>query len=371
MLALALILIGVFLPLIFLVLLFLLIHRPSTAAAPPSPAADPALQIILDTLPHPVAIFSPDLAIRTANTPAQELFQFAPPAAAGALPHKWLLPLLEECRNSRKRIDPPGYHAAVQIFSNNRELLFLPHAAPLLSPIGAVTGIVLILVDATGMRQVDEAKSGLLSTVSHELKTPLTSLQMAIHLLAEDSSARLPPRHRELLATARDDADRLNTLINDLLDVGRLRSGKAPLQLEPTTPMSLFEAAGESLRREFDEKHLTLQADLPETLPAVRADPARAAYILAALLTAARRAAKPNTAIAASAHLLHPHLALRILVPNDALDPLFADPRSPSGRDGISLAVAHEIAAAHGGQIAFTNEPAGPQWQLTLPLANP
>jgi signal transduction histidine kinase len=294
-----------------------------------------------------------------------------PQTPADALPHKWLLPLLEEASASRRPVDPPGYHAAVQLFANNRELLFLPNAAPLLTPAGELSGIAIILVDATGLRQVDEAKSGLLSTVSHELKTPLTSLQMAIHLLADDVDQRLPLRHRELLSTARADADRLNSLIDDLLDVGRMRSGKAPLLLDPIAPATLLESAAQSLRREFDEQHLTLHTDLPPNLPLVRADPARAAYVLAALLTAARRAARPDAAISASANALQGRLSFFIRVHHDALDPLFADPRSTSGRDGISLAVAREIAAAHGGAIAFTNEPTGPQWEFTLPALAP
>lgn len=374
MLPIALIIAGVLLPLLFLALLFALIHRPPalplpTGASPPPPPDTTTLQTILDTLPHPVATFSPDLVIQSANLPARELFAMLPQTAASALPHKWLLPLLEETRSSRRRVDPTGYHGAVQFFSSNREMLFLPHAAPLFSPAGALSGIALILVDATGLRQVDEAKSGLLSTVSHELKTPLTSLQMAIHLLADDSNQRLSLRHRELLATARADADRLNALIDDLLDVGRLRSGKAPLLLDAVPPASLLESAAQSLRREFEEKHLTLHVDLPANLPMVRADPARAAYVLAALLTSARRAARKDAAITATAHVDQGRLAFLIQVHNDALDPLFADPRSTSGRDGISLAVAREIAAAHAGAIAFTNEPSGPQWQFTLPIA--
>jgi two-component system sensor histidine kinase KdpD len=194
---------------------------------------------------------------------------------------------------------------------------------------------------------------------------------MAIHLLADDVDQRLPLRHRELLSTARADADRLNSLIDDLLDVGRMRSGKAPLLLDPIAPATLLESAAQSLRREFDEQHLTLHTDLPPNLPLVRADPARAAYVLAALLTAARRAARPDAAISASANALQGRLSFFIRVHHDALDPLFADPRSTSGRDGISLAVAREIAAAHGGAIAFTNEPTGPQWEFTLPALAP
>jgi two-component system, NtrC family, sensor histidine kinase KinB len=109
------------------------------------------------------------------------------------------------------------------VFDHSRELFFLPHAVPILDANQRVAGITIILVDSTELRQIDEAKSGLISSVSHELKTPLTSIQMAIHLLLEDG-ARFTPRQLEILQAARDDADRLHSLIATLLDAGRQSS---------------------------------------------------------------------------------------------------------------------------------------------------
>ncbi|HVX86452.1 MAG TPA: histidine kinase dimerization/phospho-acceptor domain-containing protein [Phycisphaerae bacterium] len=331
--------------------------------------AAPSLQTILDTLPHPVALFSPDLIIETANEPAVSLLRLWPKTPAAELPHRWLMPLLEEVKSRRQPVHAEQPAAAVQVFDQGRELFLVPRAIPLAGAAGDFTGIALILIDATGRRQADEAKSGLLSTVSHELKTPLTSLQMAIHLLVDDASNGLAPRDRELLTTARQDAERLNQLIDDLLDVGRLRSGKAPLQVEPLHAGAIVDAAVRSLQREISEKGLAIQIDLPDTLPAVHADLTRAAYAMAALLTAARRMAKTGATVAIGAQTHSDSQAIVIQLRHDAVDPLFAEASSPSGRDGISLAVAREIAAAHRGGIERLTAPEGPQWRFTLPLA--
>jgi signal transduction histidine kinase len=358
---------------LLLVVMIVGIRRMARAGAPhpsPSQSHDPSLQSIIDALPHPVAILSPDFIIRTANAAAVRLFGLAPGAGAAGLPHKWLLPLLEEARNSRQRVAPADHGAGIQIFSDSREMLFVPQTVPLIAAEGGrLAGIALILIDATGTRQVNEAKSGLLSLVSHELKTPLTSLQMAIHLLADDPATRLSLRERELLLTARDDADRLNQLIDDLLDVGRLRSGKAPLQVESLPPATILESATQSLLREFAEKHVELRDELPPELPHVRADAGRAAYVLAALLTAARRAAREGAAIVVAGVVDGPRFTFFIRLAHEAIDPLFSHPRSAAGRDGLSLAVAREIAAAHEGGIESTSTPAGLEWAFTLPLA--
>jgi signal transduction histidine kinase len=331
--------------------------------------ASPSLEAILDTLPNPVAIFSPDLVVETANTPALSLLRLWPKTPAADLPHRWLMPLLEEVKSRLQAVHTEQPAAAVQVFDGGRELFLLPHALPLSGPAGNLAGIALVLVDATGRRQADEAKSDLLSTVSHELKTPLTSLQMAIHLLVDDASEHLPPRDRELLITARDDADRLNQLIDDLLDVGRLRSGKAPLRVEAVPAAAIVDAAVQSLQLDIAEKKLALHIDLPDSLPPVRADLTRAAYVVAALLTAARRMAKSGASLAIDAETQPPRQTIVIQLQHDAVDPLFAQPQALSGRDGISLAVAREIAAAHHGDIERLTAPQGPQWRFTLPLA--
>ena len=87
-------------------------------------------------------------------------------------------------------------------------------------------GVTLVLADVTNLRRLDEMKSGLLSVVSHELKTPLTSIRMATHLLLDERIGNLNPKQNELLIAAGEDADRLQTIIEDLLDIGRLETGR-------------------------------------------------------------------------------------------------------------------------------------------------
>ena len=78
----------------------------------------------------------------------------------------------------------------------------------------------------TGRIEHDEMKTGLISAVSHQLKTPLTSLRMALYILLDDKTGQLTSKQADLMLTARDESDRLNDIIENLLNISRLESGK-------------------------------------------------------------------------------------------------------------------------------------------------
>src|ERR1700683_3207811 len=97
-------------------------------------------------------------------------------------------------------------------------------------------GAALVLQDVTRFRLMDEIKTNLVSTASHELKTPLTSIRMGLHLLLEERIGSLNPKQLELLVAAREDSERLLRMINDLLDLAKLESGRTALPSRPAAP---------------------------------------------------------------------------------------------------------------------------------------
>ena len=102
-------------------------------------------------------------------------------------------------------------------------------------------GAAVVLSDVTKFRLVDQLKSDMVSTVSHELKTPLTGMQMAVHLLLEEAVGPLNAKQTELLLAARQDSDRLLAMINDLLDLTRIEQGRLTLDLTPVAPGTLIQ----------------------------------------------------------------------------------------------------------------------------------
>jgi signal transduction histidine kinase len=173
-----------------------------------------AARSVIDALPHAVAIFSVEGRVDLVNAVAESLFKLRSVSPTD-MPN-WLADLLGRVRKTGESVTGKP----MQIFDGGRELFFTPRASPLLDESKGLVGILVILENATDLRQVEEAKSGLVASVSHELKTPLTSIQMAVHLLLDNPTSILSERERELLKTAGEDADRLNGLIQKLLDKG-------------------------------------------------------------------------------------------------------------------------------------------------------
>src|SRR5262249_38131162 len=152
-------------------------------------------------------------------------------------------------------------------------LYFLPKAAPIIDETARVIGATVVLTDVTDLRRLDEMKSGLLSLVSHELKTPLTSMRMILHLIVEERIAPLAPKQRELLIAARDDSDRLHQIVENLLDMGRIESGRVLMETRTINASELVRESIAPLMPAFVEHGISVEADLPEDAPRVVADP--------------------------------------------------------------------------------------------------
>ena len=147
------------------------------------------------------------------------------------------------------------------------------------------SGSIIILEDVTLLMQNDEIKKDLFSTISHQLKTPLTSIRMALHLLLEENVGSLNEKQADLLVSARDESERLNGIIEDLLDIRRLESGNVRLSLAPISPYDLVEEATGPFFRQAQDKGIRLEIDLPADLPDVCVDRSRILYVFANLLS--------------------------------------------------------------------------------------
>src|SRR5262249_20098864 len=124
----------------------------------------------------------------------------------------------------------------------------------------------------------------LVATVSHELKTPLTSLRLALHLLLEEVVGPLTPKQTELLVDARDNAERLLARVNHLLDLTRLEEGPNLMNLQPQRMDSLLHEAAEGIRPRADAKGIAVQFEVPADLPLLAVDSQRLGHALNNLL---------------------------------------------------------------------------------------
>jgi two-component system sensor histidine kinase KdpD len=224
---------------------------------------------------------------------------------------------------------------------------------------------------ARGLESSDRLKTAILSSLSHELKSPIASLRAGLTALAAPR-ARMQPEQQELLVDLDRQATRLDRMVGDLLTLSRLEAG-VQLDKEPHSFAELVGNATRQLRAELASNHL--EVELPEDLPPVEVDEVQAGRLLANLLENAHEWAPPGGAIEVGAA---PRAGmLEGWVENEGppiatgdLDRVFDTFWTRRARGtGLGLAISKRVVEAHGGSIRAENRRRGPRFTFTLPIA--
>ncbi len=339
-----------------------------------------ATQRAIESLPDAIAVISPEGMIDIANQAAVNLFGLTPGKTSHDIQKGWLTDIIGKSR-AGQTYHPENYEKTIQVFDEGQEKFFLPQAVPIWDRAHQLVGILLVLTNVTGLRKMDEAKSGLISTVSHELKTPLTSIRMGLHLLLEEKLSPLSAEQADLLVSMREDSDRLYRTIENILDISKIESGKIQMKLEKMLPLSVVQTATAQMETAFQDKRIDLAVEVPPELPDVWADPSRIHLVLTNLLSNALR----FTPIGGKVYVRAAEEGDRILfsvkdngagIPQQyrarIFEKFFRVPgqKSETGA-GLGLAIAKEVVEAHGGGIRLdSKEGKGSTFYFTLPRAD-
>ena len=208
--------------------------------------------------------------------------------------------LTVEALSKGRAVEGEGAMAIVQHFVRNEERFFRPRPSDPRFPERADGGS----ADPAGHHpaaQEDEMKRGVVETVSHQLKTPLTSIRMALHLMLEEKVGGITPKQSDLLVAASEDADRLHDIIEKLLDIGHLESGRVQLDLRSVSPKEIISMEAEPYRNTARDGGVTLSLDLPVDLPDVWVDPARIELVFSDLLSNALKYTSPGGSVSLTA----------------------------------------------------------------------
>jgi len=338
-------------------------------------------QQAFDSLPEAIAVLNPEGEVEVATVAARDVFGLKPKVRVPDLPYPWMADLFEEALRKGRTVELEGTRAVVQQFVRNEERFYRPNAVPILVPGGEPAGVVLILHDVTQQRRLDEKKSGAVSAVSHQLKTPLTSIRMAIHLLLEEKVGGLSPKQADLLVAAAEDAERLATIVDELLDIGRIASGKDRMDLRTVPPIDLVSRGIEAYRPAARDGGVSLVVDLPATLPQVWVDPARVAHVFANLLSNALKFTPPGGKVTLSAKAEGEFVRFQVSdtgvgIPEKYLPRIFEQffrvpDQGPGTGVGLGLAIVKDIVEAHGGTVGVeSREGKGSTFHFTLRTAD-
>jgi len=333
-------------------------------------------QLALDSLSEAVAICSPDGKIELANDVARRLFGLAPESTVDETGNEKISQIFWRVSRQERPYRPKGYEGAIQIFIKEEEHFFLPQAIPIFDQERQLAGVTLMLTDVTLLRHLDEVKTGLISTVSHELKTPLTSIRLAIHVLLNEKLGPLSPQQMELLVTAREDSDRLYRVIEDLLDISRIESGQAEIRLQPVNVEELILQATDKMRPAFRDHGIAFTITVAPDVPRVLADPSRLQLVFDNLLSNTLKYTRIGGEVTVKAQLDDSMVRFSVEDTGIGIAPeflprifekFFRVPGQEQISSGLGLTIAKEIVEAHGGAIEVASQPGkGTKFSFTV-----
>jgi len=269
----------------------------------------------------------------------------------------------------------------LSIISGDRTFYFRPRQTMITDEYGKAQGVVTLLQDVTRFKMLDQMKSDFMATVSHEFRTPLTSLNMTIDILLQGLLGSVSVQQGELLATAKSDCERLTKLVKELLNLSRLESGKYQMKKEGVHLPELVDDAVKHLRVPLRMKDIALETSIEAALPALPADREQLSWVITNLVSNALRYTPAGGKVTISAGREDGMAQISVAdsgrgIPAEALETIFEkfvqvkqSHDATPGSVGLGLAIAKEVVEAHGGRIWVTSEMGkGSTFFFTIPL---
>ncbi len=253
-------------------------------------------------------------------------------------------------------------------------------STPMFDEDGDQLGAVIVFRDVTERRAIERLKGEFVSTVSHELRTPLTSIRGALGLLSSGLLGPIAEKGQRMLEIAVSNTDRLVRLINDILDLERIESGKVELTRGTVDAQVVMDQAREGLQSIADQADIRIVTE--PAAGSLWGDSDRIIQTLTNLIGNAIKFSPAGTIVTLGGTASAKDFTFHITdqgrgVPDDKLDAIFerfsqvdASDSRHNGGSGLGLAICQSIVNAHGGRIwAEKNDPVGTRFQFTIPLA--
>ncbi|MEM7699591.1 MAG: ATP-binding protein [Verrucomicrobiota bacterium] len=334
---------------------------------------------IISSFPHPIFILKPNGDLSQKNPEAEKLMSAI--EEVGTVPAK-LRAKAETCIESGEDYLPDNIDQALLLRLDERECWYLPRIFKLLlDDRDQVDGWAVVLIDVTRVRWLDDVRSDLIGTVSHEIKTPLTSIRMILHLLGEQKTGELNETQEKMVGSARDECERLLETLEKLLDLSHAEGGYHSLETEVVQPSEIANTAEEIAKPLLMEKDLRLETSLQTNLPRVNVDPLQISQVVSNFLANAVKYSPENGVIRLELERENNRF-VRLSVVDEGpgvdeadQDRIFERFYRAGDQDldgtGMGLWISREIMRAHEGKIGVQSNPGKPtRFYADLPLSS-
>lgn len=258
----------------------------------------------------------------------------------------------------------------LKIYANGKESYFEKELIDIsITPTGEQTkkniGYVLILRNITPFKELDFAKTNFIATISHEFKTPISSIKMSLQLLKNDQIGKLNEEQAHLIESINDDANRLLKITGELLNMAQVESGNIQLSLTPSDPKEIIQYAVEANKIAAEQKRIRFNIQCPENLPKVLADNEKTAWVITNLISNAIRYSYENSIIHLRIKTIDSYVEFSVEDTGQGISPEYKDkvfnryfkiPGSKKEGTGLGLAISKEFIEAQGGEISVQSD---------------
>ena len=275
-----------------------------------------------------------------------------------------------------------NFVSEITLIHHDEKLVLRTIASPFLDENGQTLGTVYLFDDITREKEIDQMKSDFISLVSHELRTPLTSIIGFVSFILDGKAGEINDKQRNSLVRVQRQSKRLAALINDLLDISRIESGRIQMEQAPISILDIVTQRIDEIRPQADEKSIQLNLTAPESVPQIFGDEARMGQVFTNLIGNAIKFTPNNGEVSvkveADGNLLHvevidtgpgipPEERQKIF---DKFYQLSDISTRQQGGSGLGLSISKSIVEAHGGKLWIDdgNQGKGSNFQFVLPL---
>ena len=253
----------------------------------------------------------------------------------------------------------------LKIFADNKESYFSKDVLDVSSN-KVVIGQVIVLRNITPFHELSEAKTNFIATISHELKTPISSIKLSAQLLNDGRVGQINNDQRDLLDSIEDDSDRLLKITGELLNMTQLETGKIQLKVVPTSPKLIVDQALQAVQFQANQRNITIRLESDPQLPDIQADAEKSTWVLINFLTNAIKFSSEKNEIDISINKKDKYVAFTVIDHGKGIDERYLPKifdryfKVPGSHErngsGLGLAISKEFIEAQDGKIWVESE---------------
>ncbi|MFC4212806.1 ATP-binding protein [Pedobacter lithocola] len=293
----------------------------------------------------------------------------------------------------KRIIKPETEDKTLKIYADEKESYFLLENREIIIPnydtpegktlfeSSKSSGSVYVLKNITQFKELDEAKTNFIATVSHELKTPLSSIKMSLKLLNDERVGAMNEEQSQLLSHIKEDSDRLLKITSELLDLSQVETGNLKLTFAITKPEDIVNYAIDAVKFQADQKSIHLELNCDKNLPNVNADIQKTAWVLVNFLSNALRYSSEKSKVVIDVFQKDKFIQFSVQDFGKGIDEKYqkrlferyfqvpTDGQNKSG-SGLGLAISKDFIEAEDGKIwVISAIGEGSKFCFTLPVA--